>query len=145
MYKILTFMLFTCITFSLSAENHIIKAKGMKWKPEVLKINVGDSVKFANMIGHDTETISALIPADQEGWKSSLGDEGFSVKLEKQGVYIYKCNPHVIGGMFGAIIVGSESENSLAAHELNIKQVGPGRAYVRKLLKKVRKTISSSS
>ena len=49
----LALILFTTTQY-VSSKEHVVKAVGMKWKPEILVINKGDSVKFIGMMGHDT-------------------------------------------------------------------------------------------
>ena len=69
---------------------HVVKAVGMKWKPEILVVQPGDSVKFINMMGHDTQSMTELTPPGYIGWKSQMGDEGFTVKFEKKGTRDYR-------------------------------------------------------
>ena len=59
----------------------------MKWKPEILVINKGDSVKFIGMMGHDTQSMVELSPQGYAGWKSNMGEEGFTVNFDEKGVY----------------------------------------------------------
>ena len=47
---ILGLILFTATQY-VSSKEHVVKAVGMKWKPEILLINNGDSVKFIGMMG----------------------------------------------------------------------------------------------
>lgn len=82
-----------------------VKAVVTKFEPTVLFIKPGDSVKFTNMAGHDTVAIEGMIPDGAEPWKSAMNEE-FSVTLDKEGAYVYKCTPHVGNGMMGAIVVG---------------------------------------
>ena len=53
--------------------------------------------------GHNVE--SKLVPDGAEAFKSEL-DEKYSVKLDKEGVYIYVCPPHSMMNMVGVIQVG---------------------------------------
>ena len=87
-------------------QTHIIKGVVTQWRPLVLFANVGDTIVFRQMAGHDTETIPELIPAGASGWKSKLGAEGYSVTLDAAGAYVYKCNPHASSGMIGVIVAG---------------------------------------
>ncbi len=117
---------------------HVVKAVGMKWKPEILVVQPGDSVKFINMMGHDTQSMTELTPPGYIGWKSQMGDEGFTVKFEKKGVYFHKCNPHVNAGMFGAILVTTElSLDEFDRLSTKSKELGIGGPAVRKIFKRV--------
>ena len=79
----------------------------MVFEPAVLKIAPGDTVTFLpTNKGHNVE--SKLVPEGAEQFKSAL-DEKFSVKLEKEGVYIYVCPPHSMMNMVGVIQVGAAS------------------------------------
>ncbi len=76
----------------------------MVFEPAVLKIAPGDTVTFLPTTrGHNVE--SKLVPDGAEAFKSEL-DEKYSVKLDKEGVYIYVCPPHSMMNMAGVIQVG---------------------------------------
>ncbi len=76
----------------------------MVFEPAVLKIAPGDTVTFVpTNKGHNVE--SKLVPDGAEAFKSEL-DEKYSVKLDKEGVYIYVCPPHSMMNMVGVIQVG---------------------------------------
>nr|WP_298645011.1 pseudoazurin [uncultured Cardiobacterium sp.] len=76
----------------------------MVFEPAVLKIAPGDTVTFLPTTkGHNVE--SKVIPEGAEAFKSEL-DEKYSVKLDKEGVYIYVCPPHSMMNMVGVIQVG---------------------------------------
>ena len=76
----------------------------MVFEPAVLKIAPGDTVTFLPTTrGHNVE--SKLVPDGAEAFKSEL-DEKYSVKLDKEGVYIYVCPPHSMMNMVGVIQVG---------------------------------------
>ena len=76
----------------------------MVFEPAVLKIAPGDTVTFIpTNKGHNVE--SKVIPEGAEAFKSEL-DEKYSVKLDKEGVYIYVCPPHSMMNMAGVIQVG---------------------------------------
>ena len=76
----------------------------MVFEPAVLKIALGDTVTFVpTNKGHNVE--SKLVPDGAEAFKSEL-DEKYSVKLDKEGVYIYVCPPHSMMNMVGVIQVG---------------------------------------
>ena len=76
----------------------------MVFEPAVLKIAPGDTVTFIpTNKGHNVE--SKVIPEGAEAFKSEL-DEKYSVKLDKEGVYVYVCPPHSMMNMAGVIQVG---------------------------------------
>ena len=76
----------------------------MVFEPAVLKIAPGDTVTFVPTTrGHNVE--SKLVPEGAETFKSEL-DEKYSVKLDKEGVYVYVCPPHSMMNMAGVIQVG---------------------------------------
>lgn len=104
-----------------------------QWKPAVLYIQPGDRVVFRQMTGHDTETVAGMIPEGAEGWKSQLGEEGYSVTLEVPGAYVYKCNPHVSMGMLGAIVVGDLPPTNLEQIKASPDNKGMIGRTVRKL------------
>mgnify|MGYP001218257428 FL=1 len=136
-------ILFTTAQYASSKE-HVVKAVGMKWKPEILVINKGDSVKFIGMMGHDTQSMEELTPQDFVGWKSNMGEEGFTVKFNSKGIYFHKCNPHVNAGMFGAILVSKDiPQKEFERISTNTKALGIGGPAVRKIFKKVEAKINN--
>jgi pseudoazurin len=101
-------------------------------------IKPGDTIKWTNMAGHDTAAIEGMIPEGAQPWHSKLGEE-FSVTLDKEGAYIYKCTPHVGLGMVGAIVVGElppKNLDQIHAHPENKGMVG---RTIRKLDQELKK------
>ena len=132
------------VSFCVSAEQRIVQGVVTQWKPLVLFAQPGDTVRFTGMTGHDTETIDGMIPEGAETWKSKLGEEGFSVTLNQEGMYVYKCNPHMSTGMVGVIIVGdTRPPANLAAIEESLPDVKIGRNMVNRALKKAKKALEA--
>lgn len=95
----------------------------MVFEPRVLHIQPGDTVKFVPTDrGHNVESFKGGIPEGAEAFKSSIGQE-FSVTFDQEGVYAYKCSPHVSMGMLGAVVVG-EATNLEAVEALKIPGKG---------------------
>lgn len=84
---------------------HIVTAQGLKFEPMVTIIQPGDTVAWENMPTHDTQSIEGLIPEGAESWHSQLGNN-YEHTFTVEGIYVYKCTPHIGAGMGGAIIVG---------------------------------------
>lgn len=136
-------LLFTNTQTAFSKE-YVVKAVGMKWKPEILVIEKGDSVRFIGMMGHDTQSMKELSPKGYLGWKSNMGEEGFVVNFDEKGVYFHKCNPHVNAGMFGAILVSKDiPQDEFDRLSANTKALGIGGPAVRKIFKKVETKINN--
>jgi pseudoazurin len=91
---------------SEAAETHFVTAEGLKFNPLVVKINSGDSVSWRNMSTHNSESIDGLIPEGAEKWNSPMS-ENYKHTFTEEGIYIYKCTPHIGSGMGGVIIVGN--------------------------------------
>ena len=77
----------------------------MVFEPAFVKVNVGDTVTFVSgqAGGHNARTIFA--PTGAKPLATEM-DKGFSYKVEKEGVYLYVCDPHKAMGMVGVIQVG---------------------------------------
>ena len=87
----------------------------MVFEPAYLKVAPGDSVKFvATQKGHNAESLPGMTPAGTTAFKGKI-DQEFSVKFTKEGVYGYKCLPHLGMGMIALVIVGDEPANLDAA------------------------------
>lgn len=102
---ILLAIMFLVSANTLAAE-HVIAAGATSFSPKILFVQPGDTVQFTNMSPiHDSVSMEGLIPEGAEGWAFAVGVNG-TLNLDKEGIYIYKCNPHYALGMSGAIIVG---------------------------------------
>lgn len=95
---------------SASAAEHQIKMLNtgkegtMVFEPSFLKVAKGDSVKFIKVdASHNSAAV--VVPAGASAWKGKM-DEEISVKLDKEGVYVYVCDPHKVMAMAGVIQVG---------------------------------------
>ena len=132
------------VSVSVSAEERVIQGVVTQWKPLVTFAQPGDIIRFNGMAGHDTETIEGMIPEGAATWKSKLGEEGFSVTVETEGMYVYKCNPHMSTGMVGVVIVGdARPPANMAAIEENLPNVKVGRNMVNRALKKAKKALEA--
>lgn len=109
-------VIFTAVflTSSLYAADHEVKMLNsgkdgtMVFEPAVLKVAVGDTVKFVSTdAGHNS--VSDFTPEGATTWKGEIGEE-VSVTIDKEGVYIYSCDPHKVMAMFGVIQAG-EAKN----------------------------------
>lgn len=115
---------------SLQAAEHEVKMLNvgetgrMVFEPALLEIAPGDTVTFvATDPGHNAESIKDLIPEGATAFKGKLG-ETISVTFDVEGVYAYKCAPHLGMGMVGLIVVGENPANLEAIAEARM----PGKA-----------------
>jgi pseudoazurin len=120
------------VSFNATAEDHVIAAGATNFNPMHLFVQPGDTIKWTNMTIHDTQSMDGLIPDGAEAWKSKIG-QLYEVTLDKEGVYIYKCNPHYPNGMVGAIIVGEASNMD----QLDANAKGREKGVIFKLKKKL--------
>lgn len=123
---------------SVSAEEVVVNARLTSWAPMVTFIQPGDSVRFANMTGHNTASIDSMIPEGAETWETDLGRD-VSITFTEPGAYIYKCTPHVSQGMVGAIIVGDGLPANLDAIEAAPENKSTVARAVRKMKKALEK------
>ena len=96
--------------FAAGAAEHQVKMLNtgkdgaMVFEPSFLKVAKGDSVKFVKVdASHNSAAV--IVPAGATAWKGKM-DEEISVKLDKEGVYVYVCDPHKVMAMAGVIQVG---------------------------------------
>jgi pseudoazurin len=109
----------------------------MVFEPAYLKVAPGDSVKFvATQKGHNAESLPGMAPAGAAAFKGRI-DEELTVKFTKEGVYGYKCLPHLGMGMVGVIQVGKPGNKSAVATATQ-KLPGLGKKKMTALLEKVR-------
>ncbi|GEM_PF-473530 len=121
---------------STLAAEHVVRAVGVAFKPLVVLVQPGDTVKWVNMPTHNTESVEGMVPESATPWKSVMSAD-FVVTLDKEGVYIYKCAPHIGLGMGGAIVVGNPV--NLDA----VIEAAPKNPYKR-IVKKSKKAIKKS-
>lgn len=93
-------------TGSAFAANHTVTAQALAFSPMILKIEPGDTVYWDKMSTHNVHMMDGLIPEGTEAFQSPMS-ENINRTFEKEGIYIYQCDPHIGAGMGGAIIVGN--------------------------------------
>jgi pseudoazurin len=123
---------------NVMAEEHVVKAVITNWEPMVLYAKPGDTIRFVQMAGHNTASIDGMLPAGAAKWESKMGDEGYTLKVEKEGAYIYKCTPHMTTGMVAAIVVGDGAPSNLAALDTALNDVPLGKNMVARVIKKMK-------
>ena len=127
--KVLAVFMAMFMTTTVFAANHVINMLDensdgdiMLFDPPFLKANVGDTVTFtAKHPGHNI--ISRLVPKGASDFKGDVS-KNITVELNKEGVYLYECDLHVMLGMVGAIQVGKPTnlkEAKAKAEELKKK------------------------
>jgi len=104
------------------ADEHVVKGVITNWVPLVTFAKPGDTVKFMQMAGHDTETVEGMLP-------------------DKEGAYIFKCNPHMTTGMVGAIVVGDKAPANMGDLEGALNNVKLGKNMVARTIKKTKQEI----
>ncbi len=78
----------------------------MVFDPPVIKVSVGDTIHFKSVdLSHNSASIAGMIPEGASSWAGMLSQD-ISVTLEKEGVYVYQCDPHVMMAMVGVIQAG---------------------------------------
>ena len=127
-------LVFSVAMPTVAEQVHTINAQARVFVPDTVYIEPGDTVKFVNMISHNTESVEGLIPEGAEHWKSDLGIN-ISLTLETEGVYGYVCVPHIGFGMVGVIVVGEPVNIDAAMEHAKTNLEGPYRRIIGKLLK----------
>lgn len=118
-----TLFLAALLAVSLSAEAKTLEIKMvnngksgiMAFEPAYLKAEPGDTVKFVPTDASHNST-SVLVPAGAKGWQGKTSKE-VSVTLKKEGVYLFKCDPHVSMAMVGVVQVGKPTNLDAAKTE----------------------------
>jgi pseudoazurin len=78
----------------------------MIFEPAVLKVSLGDTIHFkATDAAHNSVSMDGMIPSGASNWASNLSQD-ISVVPDREGVYVYQCDPHVMMAMIGVIQVG---------------------------------------
>ncbi|WP_297810206.1 plastocyanin/azurin family copper-binding protein [uncultured Methylophaga sp.] len=90
---------------SAIAADHTVTARALAFDPVVIKIAPGDTVYWDNMATHNVNMMEGLIPEGTEAFTSAMS-ENINRTFDKEGIYIYQCDPHIGAGMGGVVIVG---------------------------------------
>lgn len=94
------------------------EGRAMQFEPAFLKVAPGDTINF--VVGdksHNSE--SASVPEGGETWKGKINQE-VSVTVQTEGLYAYKCLPHLGMGMVGLIQVGDSTANLDAVEAIKL-------------------------
>ncbi|MEK8026048.1 plastocyanin/azurin family copper-binding protein [Pseudaquabacterium rugosum] len=76
----------------------------MVFEPAWVQAEVGDTLRFVpTSSGHHVRSLA--VPEGASPWLSPL-DQPFEVRLERPGLYVYNCPPHLMMGMVGLVQVG---------------------------------------
>ncbi|MTI99638.1 MAG: pseudoazurin [Marinobacter adhaerens] len=100
----------TFISGVAMAAEHVVEMKNssadgaMVFEPGFVKAEPGDTVKF-DLVDPAHNSVSVEVPEGAEGWQGAM-NEGITVTLNEEGVYVYKCTPHAALNMAGVIQVG---------------------------------------
>lgn len=83
--------------------------KKMVFEPALIKVNVGDTVKFIpTSKGHSVESLKSKDSRPKGAIKiKSKRNKEYIYEVKNVGVHIFKCKPHYAMGMIGAIVAGS--------------------------------------
>ncbi len=103
----------TLVSSGASAADHVVQLKNDDGKgnykvfvPDFLHVAVGDTITFKpGDMGHNAETIPEIWPSGPPQLKGAMSKPA-TLKIEKEGVYGIKCNPHFPLGMMAFIVAG---------------------------------------
>ena len=78
----------------------------MVFDPPVIKVSVGDTIHFKSTdLSHNSASMAGMIPDGAASWAGMLSQD-ISITIDKEGVYVYQCDPHVMMAMVGVIQAG---------------------------------------
>lgn len=106
----------------------------MVFEPDFIVAAPGDTVTFVPTDkSHDAASIKDMIPEGAEPFKGKM-NQGFTVTLDKEGVYGIKCTPHYAMGMVALVIVGKPVNLEEAKA---VKQTGKAKKVFAELFEQV--------
>ena len=107
MKKVLLAMSLFLLSVPSFADDHYVRMLNngeggmMVFEPAVLKVSVGDTVKFvATDMAHNSASV--FTPPGATPWNGAMNEE-ISITIDTPGVYIYECSPHAMMAMVGVI------------------------------------------
>ena len=100
----------------VNAEEHIVNAAAREFKPAIVYVQPGDTVKFTNMTSHNAVTYLTPEGGIEWGEKGKMAGATFiTPQIDTEGIYGYVCEPHIGFGMVGVVVVGGVSADDKAA------------------------------
>ncbi len=99
----------------------------MVFEPSFVKAAVGDTIKFMPTDKtHNAETIATMLP---DGAAPAVGkiNETLVVKVDKPGLWGFKCKPHYTMGMVALVQVGAKPANLAAARAAKLPPIAQKR------------------
>jgi pseudoazurin len=91
-----------------AAADHVVSMLNtgpMVFEPSYVRVAVGDTVIFKPVQPGGHNAMSLLVPDGAQPFNSGI-DQETRVKIEREGVYLYLCQPHKPMGMVGVIQAG---------------------------------------
>jgi pseudoazurin len=96
-----------------SAAEHVVKMMNdngqgvfMTFEPDFVQAAPGDTIKFVPVDQfHNAETLPEIWPEGAPAFKGELSKE-VTLKVDKEGLYGIKCEPHFPMGMMALVVVG---------------------------------------
>lgn len=83
---------------------HTVKIIGMKFVPETIEINKGETVRWIN-VSDQSHNVVAKDKTFKSAMLSPNDNHTFEHTFESTGKFDYYCQPHRIMGMTGIVIV----------------------------------------
>lgn len=129
---------------TVNAEEHEVRAIGVKFSPMFIFVQPGDTITWSNMPAHLVESIEAMMPEGATKILSPLGETYTYTVTEKVGIHMYKCTPHWGARMGGGFVVGTPDnvEEIFSDYKEAIAADGslkPAKGLLKKLRKAMKK------
>ena len=119
------------------ATDYTVNAEARVFNPDIVYIELGDTVKWNNMTSHNA--VSYVVPEGSAGFGThgQLPGASFSTTPDKEGIYGYACEPHVGFGMVGVIVVGKVTQEMKDASKKKAMETleGPFKRIIGKINK----------
>lgn len=97
-------MLGALASAAVAADTVAIQAQVTTFSPEIVFVNPGDTLAFRRMATHLVGPVNGMAPAGA-AHASALGKD-YDYKVEKEGIYVYRCTVHWAARMGGVVVAG---------------------------------------
>ena len=114
---------------TVAAADHVVamlnsgKDGPMVFEPSFVRVAVGDTVIFKPVQPGGHNAMSLLVPDGAQSFNGAI-DQETRVKIEREGVYLYACQPHKPMGMVGVIQAGKPVNLAAARAAATKEQAG---------------------
>lgn len=118
-----------------SAANATVQAQITTFSPDIVFVDPGDTLSFRHMPTHQVQSVQTMSPPGAAPLESRMGVD-YDYKIDKQGIYVYRCTIHWPARMGGVVVAGKPANAKAVIEQYRKTATGydaPAKALLDKL------------